>query len=167
MAWTNNPSILLTLIFTDDDQATGEMRISFPVAQRAYVSGFAQTIIPLLRAVSNCALTHYTISIGMQDHSAETTGAASAMDVGTFIYRTTPDERWRQLIPGLRAAKIATHGDYPGIEINVNDSDVQAFLDVMSNGINGITPVDPWGAALNSLTAAYQQKRRQIINNRY
>lgn len=165
MAWEQDRTVIIRIYFQDDDLATGRAEFHLPVAQLDLAPAFAQNIMAYLAPLSNCVIPRYTISLTAHDNATVTSGPGLAADVGAFIFSTeNADERFIMCIPGIKEDKLADAGSFPGIAIDVADSDVQAFIAATLDGIGGIAPVAPWGADLIALNVAYKQIRPQHLN---
>lgn len=165
MGWEQERTAIIRIYFQDDDLATGRVEIPLPVALVDQAPSFAQNMIAVLLPLTNCVAVRYSISITVHDDTASTSGSAQAADVGAFIFATeNTDERYIMCIPGIKEARLTVSGDFPGIAINASDSNVQAFVNAMINGIGGVTPITPWGADVTSLNVAYKQIRPQNLN---
>jgi len=164
MAWEQDRTVIIRIYFQDDDLATGRAEFHLPVAQLDLAPAFAQNILAYLIPLSNCVAVRYTISLTAHDNSASTSGTAAAADVGAFIFATeNTDERFIMCIPGIKESKLEAAGSFPGIALNIADSDVQAFVTATIDGIGGIAPVATWGADLTALNVAYKQIRPQHL----
>jgi hypothetical protein len=164
MSWEPDRIVTIRFYFQDDDRAIGRAQFHVPVGLLDSAPNLAQSLLNLLQPLSNCVINRYTISLSVHDNTATTSGPAQAVEVGAFIFTTaTANERWVMLIPGIRQGKLATTGDFPGIALDLTDTDVQAFITASTDGIGGVAPIAPWGIDLTALTVAYRQIRPQNL----
>lgn len=156
--WQTEDVARITFFFTDEDDATGETRISIPVASFDRAIDYGKQLAIFLNAVSSCALVKFhVVSKGYDsDLTAVASTPADLSQRGVFVYQTADSTLAVLKAVSLHPDLILATGPYADVGIDVAQLAVAALVSASIEGIEGVEPCDEWGADLVQLLAAYR-----------
>lgn len=147
MAWTSGPTLNVTLFFRDDDGAEGEHRISVPLSALSLVNAWLLDYMPLVAAVSTCALYKARITLVARDDGSQIAAVGSNVRRHTvLLFETAEGQPFALSIPGLVSARLLTAGPYAGVHVDTRDPAIVALVDLVINGAGAARPVAPWNS---------------------
>ena len=146
MAWVQKTHRLL-FRFRDNDGAEStceaHLRVSVPLDTAL---SFAAALAPLVSALSDAKMITYNVIAEWVETAPAVAGAASVTESGIFLFRTAnvPQERYVLTLPAIRPDLVALGGDFAGIQLDATNADVAAFINAMTEGLDGVRPRAPW-----------------------
>jgi hypothetical protein len=107
---------------------------------------FAAALRPLMADLSDAPVITFDLVVRLTENNAFIPGTSDVRRAGTFLFRTTnvPLDRYVLNVPSLRLDLVQTSGDYAGVALQLDAPEIIAFVNAMTNGINGVRPVAPW-----------------------
>jgi hypothetical protein len=162
-------TITISFEFVDDDLAEARTSVKLPEGTAyddaiTYASGY----VTLIKAVSDCALTGYTVTQNVYDDAYPVGAAGSDVeDKGVLTIRTqgngTSTLAWPGILESLLVNTITPAGTY----INLANVAVAALIAALINGIGGIQPSDRRGFDFLSVKEGYKQQRGSLASREY
>lgn len=136
---------------------TSTMEINIPTATTlANATTFAQAMAGLLNAVTTGAITRIGVVLSVALPGGIRTGALTNSDVeegARFQFRTALGNLTATRVPTFLETLIASNSR----AVDLEDTDVAAFVTAMEDGIGGVTPTDKRGEDVAALTSAREQ----------
>jgi hypothetical protein len=173
MAWVLSEVASITYTVTDDDRAVSKMQFwaTLPTlnqwsqdAAEATIDQLWSLIAPLIDAVQ--VGVAFNLS-GYEDTFPEPVAESDVEDKGVFLARTTNNKPVSVALASILESKLVTDGLAAGIQIDVADADVAAFIDALEDGIDlnplGILDTVRFGTdrgeSIATVIDAYKQNR--------
>lgn len=164
MAYVKGPTAI-TYTFTDDDGASSRETVKLPTGTNvADVGAWASTYAAQVTAVSNAALTRYSITSEYYDDTFPVAAAGSDVEnKGVFTFRTANNGSSSLTIPSILESVLIATGTRLSTYIDLANvliaPVVAALVSGISVGGNVIAPATNNGIDLRSVKDAYKQNR--------
>jgi hypothetical protein len=159
-------SLVINFSFQDDDGANSSMGVHLPadVTNFAEAKAIADIIAPHAAAISDAALKGYTVTLSVYDDSDPSPAAGSDVEnKGVFLLSTAGGFRSSLAVPGIKESVLISSGALTGIQIDMSDADVAAFVSDLVDGVTvGVVtyePSDYRGSDIAGVIDAYKQNR--------
>jgi hypothetical protein len=159
-------SLVVNFSFVDDDGATSTMGVHLPadISNFAEAKAIADEIAPDLAAISDAALTGYTVTLSVYDDSNPVaTSGSDVEDKGVFLLSTAGGFRSSVAVPSIKESVLISTGALTGIQVDLSDTDVASFVGDMVDGVTiGVVtyePSDYRGDDIVGVIDAYKQNR--------
>lgn len=126
----------------------------------------ANTLVPLIKALSSCHLTGYRLVARYADNAVA--GSGEAEKKGTFIFGTATGTQFRTQIPGFKDGLLDVNGRDIIVKGAATTTEVAAFRDLMLNGAVGIAngAVNIAGLDIDHAVRAYKYHVRSLSRGR-
>lgn len=151
MGW--NPTYRAAIRARDDDGAISTGRLAYldPAGAQAHLAA----LLPLIAAVSNCAIEGATLSNTNYISDALPGVGADAHRQVVLLLRCDDDSLAALAIPGVDPAVILATGPLAGVGVDLAHPAVAALVAALVTGIAGARPVSPTGRPFVAVEAAY------------
>lgn len=159
--WQISDIARITFYYVDDDDATGETRISVDVASLNQAIEYGRQLAALLRPVSSCGLVKFHVVFTAYDET--TTDLPTTVDLmrrGVFLYQTSDSTLSVLKVASIRPDLLLSTGPYAGVGVDLAQPAIAALVQATVEGIGGVQPCDEWGVDLTELVAAYRGYER-------
>lgn len=168
MAFVDGP-ISVSFSFVDDDLARGSTSVKLEEGT-AYDDAitFAAAYVSLIDAVSDCALTGYTVTQTVYDDSYPVGAPGSDVeDKGVLTIRTAKNGTSTVSWPGVLETVLVNNISPAGTYLNLTNVAVAALISALINGIGGIEPSNRRGDDFLSVKEGYKQQRGSLPSREY
>lgn len=168
MAFVDGP-ITISFTFVDDDLAEGSTSVKLPEGTPyedavTYAAGY----VSLIDAVSDCALTSYSINQTVYDDTYPVGAAGSDVeDLGKLTVRTVKNGTSTVSWPGVLESVLVNNISPPGTYLNLTHVAVAALISALVNGIGGVEPSNRRGDDFLSVKEGYKQQRGSLASRQW
>lgn len=151
MTW--NPTYRATIWARDNDGAISSSRLSYtnPAGARQHLAA----LLPLMQAVSSCAIEGCTLSNTNYLSDARPENGVDGHRQGVLSFRCDDDSIAVLAIPGINNAMILSSGPLAGVGIDTSNLAVIALASALITGIGGVIPQSPTGKPIVELVSGY------------
>jgi hypothetical protein len=148
-----NPTFRAAIYARDDDGAVSSTRLAYGDAAgaRAHLAA----LLPLVQAVSSCAIERATLSNTYLISDARPGVGADAHRQVVLVMRCDDDSLAALAIPGVETGVILAAGPLAGVGVDLANVAVAALVSALITGIGGARPVSPTGRSFVAVEAAY------------
>jgi hypothetical protein len=148
-----NPTYRAAIRARDDDGAISTGRLAYlePTGARSHLAA----LLPLIAAVSNCAIEGATLSNSNHISDIPPGVGADGHRQVVLLIRCDDDSLAVLAIPGVDPAVILASGPLAGVGIDMTHPAIAALVAALTTGIGGTVPVSPLGRPMVTVEAAY------------
>jgi hypothetical protein len=160
MAFVAKPAILITFNFRDNDgkSSSVEVQIAGATLPAAAVT-FANSLRPLVSALSDAVLVGQNIIIGYYEDALGAIPRSDVEDKGVINFNTATGQRSSIAIPSIVESALQANNQ----DIDGTNADVTALVNAMTLGLAGTQPAGAGGNDLVSVASSYKQNRRSML----
>lgn len=151
MGW--NATYRATIWARDDDGAISSSRLAYTTAVGAQIH--LSALLPLIQAVSNCAIEGCTISNTNYLSDARPGNGVDAHRQAILSFRCDDDSIAVVAVPGVNDAMILTSGPLAGVGIDTSHPAIVALASALISGIAGAIPQSSTGKSMVELVSGY------------
>lgn len=149
---------VLELQYVDETGTKAATTVKYPLGTTvAFMDAQAEALASLIAPITGCVLIRQRIIYKAVETPKPVPDTGSTITrQGVFIFITSDDTPDGLVaVPGILDEVISDVEPFAGVSIDITNSDVIAFLDLVLAG----SFTNPFGDVLTSLAAAYRQSR--------
>lgn len=174
MAITERGWWSLAMSFVDDDGAVSRFAVNIKDVDIgedfAYFQVYAEAVVTAIVELTDAALLGYSLTKEFYEADAEARVGAEGSDVenkGVFLLDVSGGFKGSLSVPSILESKLVASGALAGIQINLDDAEVSAFVDLLvedydanPGGAGGtVHACDSRGDSYIRVADAYKQNR--------
>jgi hypothetical protein len=155
MAFVARPVITISYTFRDNDGKQSTVKFSIPgVVSPAGAVSLANSVRPMLAALSNAVIVRQNVLIGSHESTLATAPSSDVEDKGVFVFKASNGQKHSVAIPSYVETFLQPNNQ----DISLAYSEPGDFVDAMRALFTNAA-----GSPLNIYQRGYKQNRRSHI----